>query len=183
MPPGDSTTTSDDPSPRDLPSRRGETWNDTEAIARHQTLTPSARIALAIETSRAALLFARRPPFEPSRIVAALNDHGVEFVVVGDLAGAAHGVVRATDHLELALRSDADVVDRFTRAFKGSRDVRLSSAPYERLRSTAITVDFGRDTTAPVCSLDELRALKRASRRPRDRIDLAELDELHGYAA
>jgi hypothetical protein len=61
--------------------------------------------------------------------------------------------------------------------------VRLSSAQYDRIRSTAITVDFGRDTTAPVCSLHELRALKRASRRPRDRIDLAELAELHGYDA
>jgi hypothetical protein len=42
----------------DLPSQRGETWNDTEAIARHRELTPSERIALAIEASRAALRFA-----------------------------------------------------------------------------------------------------------------------------
>jgi hypothetical protein len=91
--------------------------------------------------------------------------------------------VRATDHLELVLRPDVDTVDRFARAFDGSQDVRLSSAPYDRIRSTAIAVQFGHDATALACSLDELRALKRASRRPRDRIDLAELDELHGYAA
>ena len=43
---------------RDLPSQRGETWNDTEAINRHREMTPSERVALAIEASRAALLFA-----------------------------------------------------------------------------------------------------------------------------
>jgi hypothetical protein len=41
-----------------LPSERGETWNDTEAINRHREMTPSQRVALAIEASRAALLFA-----------------------------------------------------------------------------------------------------------------------------
>jgi hypothetical protein len=42
----------------DLPSQRGETWNDTEAINRHREMTPSQRIALAVEASRAALMFA-----------------------------------------------------------------------------------------------------------------------------
>jgi hypothetical protein len=44
--------------PPGLPSERGETWNDTEAINRHRSMTPSQRVALAIEASRAALLFA-----------------------------------------------------------------------------------------------------------------------------
>jgi hypothetical protein len=43
----------------ELPSQRGETWNDTEAIARHRAMTPSQRVALAIEISRAALRFAQ----------------------------------------------------------------------------------------------------------------------------
>lgn len=43
--------------PRELPSERGETWNDTEAINHHRLLTPSERVALAIEASEAALLF------------------------------------------------------------------------------------------------------------------------------
>lgn len=42
----------------DRPSQRGETWNDTEAINRHRAMTPSQRVALAIEVSRAALMFA-----------------------------------------------------------------------------------------------------------------------------
>jgi hypothetical protein len=41
------------------PSQRGETWNDTDAINRHRALTPSQRVALAIEISRAALRFAQ----------------------------------------------------------------------------------------------------------------------------
>ena len=44
--------------PKDLPSQRGETWNDTEAINRHRAMTPSERVALAIQISRAALRFA-----------------------------------------------------------------------------------------------------------------------------
>jgi hypothetical protein len=42
----------------DLPSQRGETWNDTEAIARHRDMTPAQRVMLAIEASRAAMRFA-----------------------------------------------------------------------------------------------------------------------------
>jgi hypothetical protein len=45
----------------DLLSQRGETWNDTEAINCHRQMTPSQRVALAIEVSRAALLFANAP--------------------------------------------------------------------------------------------------------------------------
>ena len=41
-----------------LPSQRGETWNDTEAINRHREMTPSQRVALAVEASRAALMIA-----------------------------------------------------------------------------------------------------------------------------
>jgi hypothetical protein len=44
--------------PPSLPSERGETWNDTEAINRHRAMTPAQRVALAIEASRAALRFA-----------------------------------------------------------------------------------------------------------------------------
>src|SRR5690349_11372689 len=39
--------------------------------------------------------------FAPDRIVAALNAAGVAYIVVGGLAVAAHGVVRATRDLDL----------------------------------------------------------------------------------
>jgi hypothetical protein len=51
----------------DLPSQRGETWNDTEAINRHRAMTPSQRVALAIEASRAALRFAEAPRVSDDR--------------------------------------------------------------------------------------------------------------------
>src|SRR4051794_38857757 len=64
----------------ELPSERGETWNDTEAIACHRAMAPAQRLALAVEVSRAALLFAYagracdvHPSFQPARIAAALN--------------------------------------------------------------------------------------------------------------
>ena len=44
--------------PKLLPSQRGETWNDTATINRHRLMTPSERVAKAIEVSRAALRFA-----------------------------------------------------------------------------------------------------------------------------
>ena len=40
-------------------------------------------------------------PFEPERVVAALNAAGVAYVIVGGLAVGAHGVVRATRDLDL----------------------------------------------------------------------------------
>ena len=51
----------DDAHAADLPSQRGETWNDTEAINRHRQMTPSQRVALCIEISRAALRFRDAP--------------------------------------------------------------------------------------------------------------------------
>jgi hypothetical protein len=42
----------------ELPSQRGETWNDTDAIDTHRELTASQRVARANEISRAALAVA-----------------------------------------------------------------------------------------------------------------------------
>lgn len=41
------------------------------------------------------------PVFAPEALVAALNEAGVAYVVVGGLALGAHGVVRATRDLDL----------------------------------------------------------------------------------
>src|SRR4051794_1518825 len=107
-------TTSDAPSPSDLPSQRGETWNSTEAIARHRAIAPSQRLTLAIEVSRAALLFARAggvvdasSTFDPAALFATLDSAGVDCVVIGGLAGAAHGVVRASADIDLVVQSSA----------------------------------------------------------------------------
>jgi hypothetical protein len=152
------------------------------------------------------------PVFEPDRIVHALNDAGVDYVVVGGLAVAAHGVVRATRDLDLvpagnernmdslagclvALGGEHPIEDRLTGAalarpvsFKVATrhgDVQVLNRmhgvpPFELLQRDQITVEIAPDVIAPVCSLTHLRAMKRAADRPRDRVDLTELDELHG---
>ena len=103
----------------DLPrsgARPGTTPRRSTAIA---LMTPSERVALAIEISRAALLFAHAgraidvtPTFEPDQIVAALNRADVAYVIVGALAGAAHGVVRATPDLDLVPEPSASNLER-----------------------------------------------------------------------
>jgi hypothetical protein len=54
--------------------------------------------------------------------------------------------------------------------------------PFAELQRDQIRVEIASDAIAPVCSLAHLRAMKRAANRPRDRVDLAELAELHGQA-
>lgn len=52
--------------------------------------------------------------------------------------------------------------------------------PFDQLHADRILVTVSPGAIAPVCSLAHLRSMKRAADRPRDRADLAELDELHG---
>src|SRR3954447_19863510 len=56
-----------------------------------------------------------QPRFEPERIVAALNAGNVAYVIVGGLAVAAHGVVRATRDLDLVPEPSADNLERLAR--------------------------------------------------------------------
>ena len=152
------------------------------------------------------------PTFEPEQLVAALNAAGVAYVIVGGIAVAAHGVVRATadldlvpepraENLELLARTLADlgaehpVDDVLTgeslampisfklRTRHGALQVlnRMPAVPpYEHLRANAITVALKPEVRAVICSLADLRAMKLASGRPRDLVDVAELDELNG---
>jgi hypothetical protein len=48
------------------------------------------------------------------------------------------------------------------------------------LAAEALLVEILPGVEAPVCSLNHLRRMKRAGQRPRDAVDLAELDEIHG---
>jgi hypothetical protein len=152
------------------------------------------------------------PTFQPERIVAALNAGDVAYVIVGGLAVAAHGVVRATRDLDLVLDPSAANLNRLAQvltelgaehpidglltgeslarpvSFKLATrhgDVQIlnrmpSVPPYARLRESAFSVAIAPETSAIVCSLAELRVMKLASGRPRDLVDVAELDELHG---
>ena len=154
-----------------------------------------------------------KPRFAPERIVAALNAGGVAYVIVGGLAVAAHGVVRATRDLDLVPDPSEENLERLasTLADLGAEhpvDAQLTGPalarpvsfklqtrhgdvqvlnrmpaipPYAHLRENAFTAEFA-DTSAVICSLADLRTMKLASGRPRDIVDIAELDELHRSA-
>ncbi len=51
-------------------------------------------------------------------LLAAFNDHGVEFLVVGAHALAAHGHVRATNDLDVWVRPDLENAQRVIKALK-----------------------------------------------------------------
>jgi hypothetical protein len=152
------------------------------------------------------------PVFDPEPIVRALNEARVDYVIVGGLAVAAHGVVRATRDLDLVPDEAETNMDRLARclvALGGQHPIedtitgaalarpvsfkvttahgdvqvlnRMRGIPsFAQLERHKITVEIAPDTLAPICSLADLRAMKRAADRPRDRVDLAELEELHG---
>jgi hypothetical protein len=151
--------------------------------------------------------------FAPERIVAALTAGDIGYVIVGGMAVAAHGVIRATADLHLVPDARPDNQDRLagTLAELGAEhptdgtltgaalarpvsfklrtrhgDVQVlnrmpSVPPYAHLRENAIRITLAPETTAVVCSLADLRAMKLASGRPRDLVDVAELDELNGH--
>jgi hypothetical protein len=90
-------------------------------------------------------------------------------VQLGDsLLGSEHSIARLLSSGERALAStslgDLDIV-------QGLEGVQS----YAELRKHAIEVELAGVTLA-VCSLDHLRAMKRAAGRPRDLADLADLD-------
>jgi hypothetical protein len=47
---------------------------------------------------------AGRAPFDPGRLIAALASHGVEYVVIGSIAGIAHGSPTLTTDLDVCYR-------------------------------------------------------------------------------
>jgi hypothetical protein len=154
-------------------------------------MTPSQRLALAIEVSRGALQFARAggvvdvaSTFDPAGRVAALSRAGVEYVIVGGLAGAAQGVVRASADIDVVSESSAALAtlgaayaDDVIRTQWG--DVHLHrELSYLQLHENALAVQLG-DANAAICSLAQFRSMTLAHARPRGLIDLAELDEFH----
>lgn len=112
------------------------------------------------------------PAFEPERVVAALNDAGARYVIVGGLAVGAHGVVRATRDLDLVC---ADEAENMTRVAGCLAALGAEHPVEERLTGAALA----RPARLKLCSLAHLRSMKRAAGRPRDLAGLAELDEVH----
>jgi hypothetical protein len=73
------------------------------------------------------------PAFDPDLILAALSAHGAKYVVVGGLALAAHGVIRATADLDLVVAADWDNAEALSLAMAAVDALDLDD------RSSAIT--------------------------------------------
>jgi predicted nucleotidyltransferase len=105
---------------------------------------------------------------------------------LAEVAAQAGGHVQTSDALAGSSRSIAALLASGERVFidtpLGSLDVVQGLPgvpPYRQLRERAVEVDLLGATVA-VCSLDDLRAMKRAAGRTRDLADLEDLDAARG---
>lgn len=137
-------------------------------------------------------------------LLSAFADSGVEYVLVGAYAMAAHGQPRATMDIDLLIRTTDDNVDRVVEALRrfGAPDaaidrkalttpgmvVQIGVAPRridlltqitgvasQRVFASATPVDV-EGIRIPVIGLDELILNKRATGRPQDLIDADRLE-------
>jgi hypothetical protein len=110
------------------------------------------------------------PDAEPDnmdRLARVLSDLGGRHPVADELTGAA--LARPVS-LKLQTRTgEVHVLNRMP-----------GTPAFSELEADRLLVEVATGVEAPICSLAHLRAMKRASDRPRDAVDLAELDELHG---
>jgi hypothetical protein len=101
------------------------------------------------------------------RLAESLQALGGEHPIEGPLTGTA--LVRPASFKVQTKHGEVQVLNRME-----------GVPPFAELQRDQIRVEIASGTIAPVCSLAHLRAMKRAADRPRDRVDLAELEELHG---
>jgi hypothetical protein len=87
----------------------------------------------------------------------------VEFVVVGGLAVNAWGVVRGTKDVDVVVAPEPENLKRVAE---------VAVAAGGHVHRVAVTV--------PVCSVDDLKAMKRAAGRTRDLADLEDLEAATG---
>jgi hypothetical protein len=138
-----------------------------------------------------------------------LVEHDVQFVVVGGLAVAAHGYVRATKDVDVVPdpkganpsrldetldRLGAHPLDLGTRT-EGGNALRTSAGRidvlqwlagvegFQQLRSGALSADVPGVGAVLFAGYDDLVAMKRAAGRPQDDADLAALEDVRRDSA
>jgi hypothetical protein len=141
-------------------------------------------------------------------MLSALSAEGVEFLLVGAYAMAAHGWPRATGDIDIWVNPTSENAERVLRALRrygaplfdltsgdlertdtvfqigvppGRVDILsgVSGLTFEEARSSRITVPIG-DLTVPVIGFDALLKNKLASGRPKDLADIAWLKARRG---
>jgi hypothetical protein len=122
----------------------------------------------------------RRDVLDPAALFQALAAGGVDYVLIGGLAVAAHGAVRATAGLDICPDPSAENLRRLS-ALLESIDARnldvmqyvnpFGDRTWEVLSRHAEERQVFGDTIR-VCSYEDLVEMKRAAGRDQDRIDI-----------
>ena len=136
--------------------------------------------------------------FDPLRILAALRSHGVNYVLIGGLAAAAHGSHHDTDDVDVCLAPDDENLDRLGLALldlgadpvpdetgdadrvsflttAGRLDCLELGGRFSELSWNASEIDLGRGLSARVVDLKDLTELKRSAGDLRAAAHLASL--------
>jgi hypothetical protein len=143
-------------------------------------------------------------------VIAAANIVGLPYVIIGGFAVIANEYIRATEDVDLLIKDDQALdrvllafLERIDARRNGepptlnglrtAETMRVSSrfGPVDLLREGASPLDFQtvadaaikltfHGQPARVASLSSLVAFKRLADRPRDRLDLLELERIHG---
>jgi len=161
---------------------------DEGQILERLAMTPAERLANFTASSRnLGTLIGRSaaapPALRAGETLRSLVERGVDFVVAGGIAAVLHGSARntfdldiwvATDDTNLTALNDTSVTSL------GELDVlaRPPGAPvYEELRRHADRYDLG-GFNVSVASIDDLIAMKQAAGRPKDLLDIEELEAI-----
>ncbi|MBA3328467.1 MAG: hypothetical protein H0T43_09215 [Solirubrobacterales bacterium] len=70
-------------------------------------------------------------PLDATRLVSALNEHGVEFVVIGGYAAIGHGVVRTTKDLDIVPDPRRGNLQRLAAAMRALSAVQIGVGDFE----------------------------------------------------
>ena|SRR5687768_14518949 len=115
----------------------------------------------------------------PTHIVRRLRWFGVPFVLIGELAEAAHGSPTSAGREVEVVHARTDVAQqRLTMALEdladmGKRLIALTETAagddYDRLRRNAVLVHLEPGSLVPVAGLEDLIAIRRAGATPEDR--------------
>lgn len=195
--------------------RMGERgWYPDHAAERRadfERTTPAERVAEAIELSTVVTTLAvagrrnhplEEPPaalridrLDANVLLRSLVEFDVDFVVIGGLAVAAHGYVRATKDLDIVLQPDNANRQRLVEALKSldtnpiDHDVRTRAGrikilasvagveTYGELRERVFEIDLPTVGRVLFAGYDDLVAMKCASGREADQQDLARLED------